>query len=203
MFSGIVECIGFITAIILNDGCKQFTIQPEIPFDDLNIGDSVCVNGICLTVTHFTNTDFNVTVVPETLRVTNLDNLVINDPVNLERSLKLGQRLGGHYVQGHVDGVGEILSITPDHSSALLVKISLPKKLTNYLVNKGYITIDGMSITIIEAAEEWFTVTFIPHTQAVTVTNQYRVGHTVNLEADIVGKYIEKITRGAIHATTN
>lgn len=203
MFSGIVECIGYITAIVMQNGCKQLTIKPAIPFDDLHIGDSVSINGICLTVTQFTANDFNVTVVPETLRLTNLDAVEINDSVNLERSLKLGARMGGHYVQGHVDGVGEILDIKHDNSAAWLVKISLPEKLANYVVRKGYITLDGMSITIIDVTPDWFTVTFIPHTQEVTITNQYKVGKKINIESDIFGKYIEKIAGGYVHANTN
>jgi riboflavin synthase len=202
MFSGIVEALGVISAIHLLDGCKHFTITPETPYDDLVIGESVAVNGICLTVTDFTDQHFNVTVVPETLRLTNLNDLKVNDAVNLERSLKLGDRMGGHYVQGHVDGVGEILEMTADNSAALLVKISLPEQLANYIVNKGYITLDGMSITIIEAAQHWFTVTFIPHTQAVTITNKYFVGKKINIEVDIFGKYIEKIARGTLHAAS-
>ena len=204
MFSGIVECIGIITSIIMENGCKHLSIQAAMPLDDLMIGESISVNGICLTVTDFTATHFNVTVVPETLRITNLGDLEINDAVNLERSLKLGSRMGGHYVQGHVDGVGEILELTHDQkSTALLVKISLPEKLSNYVVRKGYITLDGMSITIIEAAHNWFTVTFIPHTQAVTTVQQYAIGRKINIETDIVGRYVEKITRGVTHANTN
>lgn len=203
MFSGIVELIGYITAIEMHNGCKNLCIQPTSPFDDLTIGDSVSINGICLTVTHFTDTHFNVTVVPETLRLTNLNHLNVNDPVNLERSLKVGSRIGGHYVQGHVDGVGEILDITNDNSNALLVKISIPERLAKYVVNKGYITLDGMSITVIEAHSNWFTVTFIPHTQDVTVTNRYIVGSKINIEVDILGKYVEKLTGAYIHANTN
>jgi len=204
MFSGIVECIGYITSIIMQDGCKHLSIKPSIPFNDLKIGDSVAINGICLTVTSFTDTHFNVTVVPETLRLTNLNDLANGDVINLERSLKLGSRMGGHYVQGHVDGTGEILEIKQDEkSTALLVKISLPEKLANYVVNKGYITLDGMSITIIEATNNFFTVTFIPHTQEVTIVNQYQPGKKINIETDIFGRYVERITRGASHATTN
>lgn len=203
MFSGIVEVIGYITALVMQDGCKHFSITPAIPFEDLVIGESISVNGICLTVTNFTATSFDVTTVPETLRLTNLDFLKLNDTVNLERSLKMGARIGGHYVQGHVDGIGEILEITHDNSAALLVKISLPEKLANYVVNKGYITLDGMSITVIESTPHWFTVTFIPHTQAVTITNQYIVGYKINIEADIFGKYVEKMAGGYIHALTN
>jgi riboflavin synthase len=197
MFSGIVEVIGYITALAMQDGCKNLSITPAIPFDDLMIGESISVNGICLTVTDFTATSFNVTMVPETLRLTNLDFLKLNDMVNLERSLKVGARIGGHYVQGHVDGIGEIMEITPDNnSSAILVKISLPEKLANYVVNKGYITLDGMSITVIESTPHWFTVTFIPHTQAVTITNQYVFGSKKNIESDIYGKYEEKKAGG-------
>lgn len=200
MFTGIVETIAHVTAIEMQNGCKVFSITPSIAYDDLVIGESIAINGICLTVTHFTSTSFNVTVVPETLRLTNLEDLKLHDPVNLERSLTLGSRMGGHYVQGHVDGVGEVIEINPDNSDALIVKISLPEKLAKYVVNKGYITLDGMSITIIESTPHWFTVTFIPHTQEVTITHQYIVGSKINLEVDILGKYIEKIVGAYTHA---
>jgi riboflavin synthase len=193
MFSGIVECLGYVIAMHMENGCKHLTIKPTIKFDDLNIGDSVSINGICLTVTHFTDSDFNVTVVPETLRITNLDSLQLNDMVNLERSIKLNSRIGGHCVQGHVDGQGEILEITTDNGTALLVKIALPERLAKYVVNKGYITLDGMSITVIESTAHWFTVTFIPHTQEITTVHQYHVGRKINIEVDIFGKYVEKI----------
>jgi riboflavin synthase len=203
MFTGIVETIGYITGIEMLDGCKQLSITPDIPFDDLAIGDSVSINGICLTVTHFTSTSFNVTVVPETLRLTHLNDLTLNQTINLERSLKLGSRMGGHSVQGHIDGTGEILEITRDNSDALLVKISLPEKLAKYVVNKGYITLDGMSITVIESTPHWFTVTFIPHTQDATITKQYLVGSKINLEVDIIGKYIEKMVGAYTHAISH
>lgn len=193
MFSGIVEAIGHISFINLQDGCKHFSIVPAFPFDDISIGDSISINGICLTVTDFTPNHFNVTAVPETLRLTNLDNLKVNDPVNLERSLKMGSRMGGHYVQGHVDGRGHILEMTYDDSAAMLVKISNPEVLSKYIVEKGYITLDGMSITVIKTTPQWFTVTLIPHTQQVTIVHQYSVGSMINLEVDIVGKYIEKM----------
>jgi len=203
MFTGIVETTGYITAIEMLNGCKNLSISPVMPFDDLTIGDSIAINGICLTVTHFTATSFYVTVVPETLRLTNLNDLTLNQTVNLERSLKLGSRMGGHSVQGHVDGIGEILEINRDNSDALLVKISLPEKLAKYVVNKGYITLDGMSITVIESTPHWFTVTFIPHTQDVTITKEYKVGSKINLEVDIIGKYIEKIVGAYTHAITH
>lgn len=203
MFSGIVETIGYITAIKMQDGCKLLSITPSTPLDDLSVGDSISINGICLTVTQFSATQFNVTVVPETLRLTNLDVLELYHPVNLERSLKMGNRISGHYVQGHVDGIGEILEISQDDKAALLVKISLPETLAKYVVNKGYITLDGMSITVIEATPDWLTVTFIPHTQAVTIISQYSVGRKINIEVDIFGKYIEKIVGAFIHANSH
>jgi riboflavin synthase len=193
MFSGIVEGLGTIIQLSLSEGCKHFVIAPEQPFDDLTVGDSVSVNGVCLTVTSFTSDTFHVTAVPETLRLTNLDYLAEGEKVNLERAMKLNARVGGHYVQGHVDGTGEILEIEHDNSNALLVKIGMPQAFAKYMVNKGYIAIDGMSITIINATPEWFTVTFIPHTQAVTVVNQYKKGTKVNLEVDMAAKQLEKL----------
>lgn len=202
MFSGIVETIGIITRIVLENGCKQFTIAPTMVFADLTVGASVSINGICLTITAFTTDTFCVTAVPETLRLTNLNQLQVNDIVNLERSITLTSRIGGHYVQGHVDGVGQILALKQDNSDAWLVKISIPHALTKYIVAKGYITLDGMSITVIDVTSEWFTVTFIPHTQAATITKHYKEGCWINIEVDIMGKYIEKLLEAHTHANT-
>jgi riboflavin synthase len=201
MFSGIVETTGLITFLEVNNGCKHFSITPAYGFDDISIGDSISVNGVCLTVTHLDDASFNVTAVPETLRLTNLDDLSVNDPVNLERSLKVGQRISGHFVQGHIDNVGHITEVITDQKSeAWLVKINIPKNLAPYIVNKGYITIDGMSITVIQAKEDWLTVTFIPHTQAVTIVKHYEVGTRVNIEVDMLGKYLEKLYGVYAHA---
>lgn len=202
MFSGIVETIGAIVRAETLQGCKYFTITPKQRFDDLTIGESISVNGTCLTVTSFTSETFDVTAVPETLRLTNLGHLKQNDYVNLERSLRFNSRIGGHYLQGHVDAIGQILQIEKDNSDALLVKISIPEKLAKYVINKGYIGIDGMSITVIQAEPEWFTVTFIPHTQDVTITKQYNIGSCVNIEVDMMGKYIEKLLGAYQYANT-
>lgn len=201
MFSGIVETTGTITAILIEQGCKKFRITPAIIFDDLTIGDSIAINGVCLTVTHFDKDFFDITAVPETLRLTNLNQLHVGDSVNLERSLQMGSRIGGHHVQGHVDGMGTILDIRHDNSDALLVKIGIPEKFSRYIVSKGYITLDGMSITVIDTHPEWFTVTFIPHTQQVTIVRHYHVGQTINIEIDIMGKYIEKLLGAYTHAS--
>lgn len=202
MFGGIVETTGKITKLELVDGCQHMTITPAQLFDDVNIGDSIAVNGVCLTVTQLTKTSFDVTAVPETLRLTNLSQLATHSEVNLERSLKYNSRIGGHYMQGHVDGVGEILEIKRDNSDALLIKISIPANLAKYTVSKGYITLDGMSITLIETQPTWFTITLIPHTQTVTIAKNYKVGSKINIEVDMMGKYIEKIVGAHLHAST-
>jgi riboflavin synthase len=199
MFTGIVEAIGIIKNIVSDKDCVQLTITPDLPLLDVIVGDSVSVNGVCLTVTALTTHELHMTVVPETLRLTNLDLLSVGSPVNLERSLKANGRMGGHFVQGHVDGVGKIISLVSDGKAALQVKIQLNTQLNRYIVNKGYITLDGMSITVIEAKEDWFTATLIPHTQAVTVVKHYGVGTEINIEVDILGKYVEKLLSRQSH----
>jgi riboflavin synthase len=195
MFSGIVETLGIITHIALLAGCKYFTIQPMLAFTDIKLGDSIAVNGVCLTVTHFTHATVTFAAVPETLRLTNLNSLAVNQLVNLERALQLSARLGGHFVQGHIDGTGQILELHPD-GSALLAKISIPRELAKYFISKGFIAIDGMSITVITAMPTWFSVTFIPHTQATTIVKHYKKHAVVNLEVDMLSKYMEKLSRG-------
>lgn len=193
MFSGIVEAIGSIVSIDAHNDCITFCISPSIHFNDVKVGDSISVNGVCLTVTQLLAHNFTVTAVPETLRVTNLGVLKVATSINLERSLAVGARIGGHTVQGHVDFSGEILDLQHDGKAALLAKISNPSVYAKYIVNKGYITLDGMSITVIQATPEWFTVTFIPHTQQVSVVKQYSIGTKINVEVDILGKYVEKL----------
>lgn len=194
MFGGLVETTGEIIKIDTADGCKTFSIASPLPFTDVVIGDSIAVNGVCLTVTTISPQLFQVTAVPETLRLTNLNELTVNQSVNLERSLKANARVGGHYVQGHVDTTGKVIELShDDKSNALIVKIETDPTWSKYMVNKGYITLDGMSITIIESTPTWFTITLIPHTQAVTIAKNYRIGSRINIEVDILGKYIEKL----------
>lgn len=193
MFSGIVEAIGLVSNMTVTNDGVHFAITPSIRFSDLKTGDSVAANGVCLTVTALSDVTFHTTAVPETLRVTNLHTLNEGSHVNLERSLRLSDRIGGHYVQGHIDGIGKIIDIQRDGKEALIAKISIPSSLAKYIVNKGYIGLDGMSITIIAAGADWFTITFIPHTQQVTIVNQYQVGTLVNIEVDILSKYVEKL----------
>ncbi len=192
MFTGIVETLGTVKNISSNGGCRRFRIKPDADFTDLAIGDSISVNGICLTVEQLEQDEFYVTSVPETLRLTNLFTLAEDTIVNLERGMLSGTRIGGHYVQGHVDGVGEIIDLQHDGDAALLLKIGLPKNLANYIIKKGFIALDGMSITIVDVGQQWCSVTLIPHTIANTIAKKYYVGSLVNMEVDMIAKYIEK-----------
>jgi len=198
MFGGIVETLGKVTSLSYTDGCLHLTIAPDIDFNDVKAGDSIAVNGVCLTVENFNKNLFSFTAVPETLRLTTLGELTENTRVNLERALSGSARVGGHHVQGHIDGKSQILEIRRDNSDALIVKLSITTALSKYIAAKGFIAIDGMSITVIDIGADWFTVTLIPHTQAVTIANTYKTGSHVNIEVDMMAKYIEKMI-GAHH----
>ncbi|OAI49757.1 hypothetical protein AYO45_02135 [Gammaproteobacteria bacterium SCGC AG-212-F23] len=192
MFSGIVETIGILCGLRWHEDCLVLTILPKIMFQDIMVGDSIAVNGVCLTVTALFENTMEFHVVPETLRLTCFSELVLNSEVNLERSLEANARIGGHYVQGHVDGIGEIIALQQDGKGALLVTMTVPSTMTKYIVKKGYITIDGMSITVVDVKDDKVTVTFIPHTQQVTCVKHYQIGSKINIEVDILGKYVEK-----------
>lgn len=196
MFGGIIENMVMVKSRQDYDAYTELTLALPDAWDDLSIGDSVSVNGICLTATRIESDAFYVSMVPETLRLVNCDDLMVDKFVNVERALKASSRIGGHYVQGHIDGTGTILELTQEPAGAMIVKISIEPHLAKYIVNKGYIGLDGMSITIIEATDTWFTITLIPHTQQVTISQQYAVGKKVNIEVDIMGKYIEKLIAG-------
>lgn len=202
MFSGIVETIGTLTAVTDDHGCRTFCIQPNSTFSDLNIGESIAVNGVCLTVTEFTATTFAVTAVPETLRLTNLADLTIGSDVNLERAVLASTRMGGHYVQGHIDAVGTITDVSADQGASL-IQIEIADALQKYIVKKGYITIDGMSLTVVDCNDHSFRFTLIPHTQRVTIAKHYHIGKRVNIEVDIMAKYVEKLVGVHSHANRN
>ena len=191
MFTGIVEELGTVGSI----KSGVLIVGASLVLEDLDIKDSICVNGACLTVTELTGTGFQVDVVPETLRRTNLGALTSGSKVNLERSLQMGGRLGGHIVQGHVDGTGEISSITED-GDAYLYSFAVSPELSRYIVQKGFICVDGISLTVVDCADDEFTVTLIPYTREHTVLGTKSEGNKVNLEADIMAKYIEKLSNG-------
>ena len=191
MFTGIVEELGTVGSI----KSGVLIVDASLVLDDLDVKDSICVNGACLTVTELTGTGFQVDVVPETLRRTNLGELTSGSKVNLERSLQMGGRLGGHIVQGHVDGTGKISSIAED-GDAYLYSFAVSPELSRYIVQKGFICVDGISLTVVDCADDEFTVTLIPYTKEHTVLGTKSEGNQVNLEADIMAKYIEKLSNG-------
>ncbi|GKS65322.1 riboflavin synthase subunit alpha [Nitrospira sp.] len=192
MFTGIVEEMGAITVLKKSLTGAKLTILASTVMADLKIGDSVSVNGICLTVVSKTERDFSVEVSPETLSVTTLGTYPVGMPVNLERAMRLNERIGGHLVAGHVDGVGVIRSRQQD-ANAILLAIEAPQNILRYCVTKGSVTVDGISLTINELNENGFSVAIIPHTAKVTTLGLKQVNDSVNLESDLIGKYVERL----------
>ena len=168
------------------------TIQAEKVLTDIKLGDSIAVNGTCLTVVNFTESKFSVDLAPETLRRTTFGDLNPGDTVNLERALSANDRFGGHMVQGHVDATGRVISIRDEGDSSIF-RISNPKRLKPYLVEKGFIAIDGISLTIVKALTSSFTLSVIPYTRINTNLRDQRIGGKVNLEVDILAKYVENL----------
>lgn len=192
MFTGIVEELGILRFIRRGADSAQLIIVAEKVLEDIKIGDSIAVNGVCLTAVSYTSREFTADVMSETLAKTNLGQMRPGDRLNLERALRLGDRLGGHLVSGHIDGVGTIASLEK-HDIATLVGIRTPREIMRYIIKKGSVAIDGTSLTVVDFSADGFRVSLIPHTAAATTLGFKKVGDTVNLEADIVGKYIEKL----------
>ncbi|WP_290490066.1 MULTISPECIES: riboflavin synthase [unclassified Aerococcus] len=195
MFTGIIEDIGRIESIeaINNDAGLLLTIASGKIVSDVNLGDSISVNGICLTVTNYTDTNFQVEVMPETIAKTSLESITNNSRVNLERAMKANARFGGHIVSGHIDGIGKITAIEAD-GIANWYTVQTSQPLMRYIIMKGSIAIDGTSLTVAGVEGDTFKVSIIPHTSEQTIFSTYQVGTIVNLENDIVGKYIEQFT---------
>ena len=191
MFTGIIEEVGLV-AEASDTGLR---ISAGVVMDDLKVSDSICVNGACLTVTQVEGTMFAVDTVPETLRRTNLGELAAGDPVNLERPMKSDGRFGGHIVQGHVDGTGTVVSIEAE-GEAQNFTFEGPDNVMRYVVEKGFITVDGASFTVVDCDYRTFSVTVIPYTREHTVFGSRRLGDEVNLEADIIAKYVERLSAG-------
>ena len=191
MFTGLVEELGIISKITQT----EIWIEASVVMKDLGIKDSISVNGACLTGVDLKENTFRVDVVPETLIRTDLGYLAIGDKVNLERSAQLGGRLGGHIVQGHVDGTAAITSIVEDGTS-WSIEFQIPNTLSRYIVEKGFICVDGASLTVVNCDEKSFSIALIPYTKDNTVLGLKRVGSTVNIETDIIGKYLEKLSTG-------
>lgn len=191
MFTGIIEEVGKIAQINKQGEFAVVTINASKVLGDVHLGDSIAVNGVCLTVTSFTQNQFTADVMSETLKRTSLGELKPNSPVNLERAMAANGRFGGHIVSGHIDGTGEVVEIIPAHNSTWY-RIQTSPKLMRYIIEQGSITIDGISLTVVDTDENSFRVSIIPHTIAQTNLGSKKVGSIVNLENDIVGKYIEQ-----------
>ena len=192
MFTGIVEEVGKIKKIERNTVSAKLSIEADKVLQEVKEGDSIAVNGICLTVTSFTKNSFTADVMHETMNRTTLGKLKENSPVNLERALSVMGRFGGHMVSGHIDGRGKIVGIEKD-DNAVLFTIETTEKILRYIVEKGSIAINGISLTVARVDRKSFTVSVIPHTLRVTSLGSFQKGDEVNLENDIVGKYIEKL----------
>lgn len=189
MFTGIVEDIGTVKTLQSDKQSMEITVVSKKMIEDVKLGDSIAVNGVCLTVTRFNELELTMDVMPETVRATNLQQLAVGDPVNLERAMSANGRFGGHFVSGHVDGVGKILRKRP-LANAVYIDIELSKELTSYCIPKGSITIDGTSLTLFHVEENGVTVSLIPHTYKETILGMKKIGALVNVETDLVGKYI-------------
>ncbi|HIM63677.1 MAG TPA: riboflavin synthase [Dehalococcoidia bacterium] len=188
MFTGIVEEVG-VVAKISDIG---MTVRAAKVTEDLKLGDSIAVNGACLTAVSFDRTEFSVDLSPETMRRTSLDQLSVGGPVNLERALLASDRMGGHIMQGHVDGTGRVMSTKRDGDSTVF-RIRVPKRLQRYIVEKGFVAVDGISLTVVKRGASSFTLAVIPYTLKNTNLASLSVGDRVNLEADILAKYVESL----------
>jgi len=188
VFTGIVEEVGSVRAVTAG----RIALAATIVLEGTGLGDSILVNGVCLTAAEVTAEGFSADVVPETFRRTNLGALRPGHPVNLERALPVTGRLGGHIVQGHIEGTAELVGLVPDGADGVIYRFRPPPGLLPYIVSKGFIAIDGVSLTVVECAASEFSVTLIPFTRSHTNLGARRPGDTVNLETDIVARYVER-----------
>ncbi|ARZ71157.1 riboflavin synthase [Streptomyces sp. HU2014] len=201
MFTGIVEELGEVVAVDNRGDSSLFRLRGPLVTEGAKHGDSIAVNGVCLTVVETADGEFTADVMAESLKRSSLGALVPGSRVNLERPMALGGRLGGHLVQGHVDGTGTILERVPGEHWEI-VKIALPAGLRRYVVDKGSITVDGISLTVVEAGQDFFTVSLIPTTLQLTTLGVKRAGDPVNLEVDVLAKYVERLLAdGAVRGT--
>ncbi|MBP7185618.1 MAG: riboflavin synthase [Ruminococcus sp.] len=194
MFTGIIEEVGTVKAVQHSGSNSFIRIEAKKVLEDVHLGDSIAVNGVCLTVTHFDSTTFQADVMNETLSRSSLGSLRNGSPVNLERAMAAGGRFGGHIVSGHIDGTGTVSDIRND-GIAVWYTISANADILRYIVEKGSIAIDGISLTVAKVTDDSFSVSIIPHTASVTILGTKKAGDIVNLENDIVGKYVEKLMK--------
>ncbi|GGK06947.1 riboflavin synthase subunit alpha [Streptomyces camponoticapitis] len=198
MFTGIVEELGQVTAVEDLGDSSRFRLRGPAVTEGAKHGDSIAVNGVCLTVVDLDEGEFTADVMAETLDRSSLGALVPGSRVNLERPMAVGDRLGGHIVQGHVDGTGTIVDRKTSENWEI-VKVSLPADLTRYVVEKGSITVDGVSLTVVDAGPDYFTISLIPTTLALTTLGIKQPGDPVNLEVDVIAKYVERLLTSGAH----
>ena len=195
MFTGLVEATGRVAATTHQGGDLRLRIRSDtLGFDDVQLGDSIAVNGVCLTVIAFASDGFEADVSTETLACTTLGSWAVGRLVNLEKSLRFGDRVGGHLVSGHVDGVGRVLAIEAD-ARATRWRFALPRALARFVAGKGSIAVDGVSLTVNAVTDDHFEVALIPHTQTVTAFAETTPGSTVNLEVDLLARYLDRLQR--------
>ena len=192
MFTGLIEEIGKIEHLQTHRGTLRFTISTNEVIKDLSIDDSIAINGVCLTVVEFSKSNFQVEAVEETLSKTTLGSLKTGSQVNLERSLRFSDRMGGHFVQGHVDAVGKVIAVQGQEGGTLL-SIEVSPHLLKYVISEGSIAINGVSLTVARLQENEITISLIPHTLEKTTLGNLKVGDGVNIEVDLIGKYVERI----------
>ncbi len=196
MFTGIVEEVGKVKAVRPGG----MTIGAQEALNDAKVGDSICVNGVCLTVTSFGGGVFTVDLMPETLRRTDLGSLHAGDGVNLERAIGVGGRFGGHFVQGHVEGLGRIMSKVPE-GDAIILRFEAPQDLMHFIVSKGFVCVDGISLTVVDCDDTSFSVSLVAFTQENTILARKKPGDPVNLETDIIAKYVARLLQGTSQIT--
>ncbi len=193
MFTGLIEEIGVVKSVTQGRKSAVIYVSAKKVLDGLKVGDSISANGVCLTVTSFSGDTFAVDAMAETMRSTNLVDISSGTNLNLERALKLGDRLGGHLVSGHIDGIGVVRDFRKE-DIATMVTIEAETSVLKYIIHKGSVAIDGISLTVVDVNESSFTVGIIPHTSGVTTLLKRQQGDKVNIECDMIGKYVEKFT---------
>ncbi|SCG84340.1 riboflavin synthase alpha chain [Proteiniborus sp. DW1] len=202
MFTGLVEEIGIVESVVKSTKSSRITIKARKVLKGIKLGDSICTNGVCLTVTSFDSNRFSVDVMAETIRRSNLGHFLPGDEVNLERALRLGDSLGGHIVSGHIDGMGTIENFQQE-DNAVWITVATSPEILKYIVPKGSIAIDGVSLTVAYVDDFAFKVSIIPHTKDMTTLLSKKIGDKVNLECDMIGKYIEKLIEAKEQVVVN